>query len=169
MSVSKSPLLKLTNSLWVGVVSVLWSCLSQAQTPLTATPNPISATTAGAGCIVSEFMGVGLVNHDPVERSAKAYQWLAANKHGCDSRKLLSIIANRGNWLGTSDSPHMYATLNTMLEAKLKDSPEMMDKALGFSSAAPAAAARADEVVKVKTQPAAGAKPQGFGAPSPFG
>ena len=162
--------------MWFGVVFVLWSCLSQAQTPLTANPSRLLAATAGAGCIVSEFMGIGLTNHDPIERSTKAYQWLEANKTGCDSRKLQALIANRGHWLGTSDSPQMFATLNIMLEAKLKDSPELMDKALGFSSAAPASApaARSDEVLKVKIQPAAGAKPQGFGAspfggPSPFG
>jgi hypothetical protein len=63
----------------------------------------------------------------------------------------------------------MFAILNAMLEAKLGGNAEQMDKALGFSSEAPVAVARADEVVKVKIPSAGGSKPQGFGQPSPFG
>ena len=164
----RSRVLKRLTSLGGAAIFLLGSSLTQAQTPFSS-PNPIAAPAAGSACIVSEFMGVGLMNHDPAERSAKAYQWLASNQKSCDSRKLQVIMANRANWMGTSDTPQMFAILNAMLEAKLGGNAEQMDKALGFSSEAPVAVARADEVVKVKIPSAGGSKPQGFGQPSPFG
>ncbi len=147
----KSPSLRPPNSLWVGIVCVFWSFFCQAQTSVTAKAMP-RATVAvgglGAGCVVSDFMGIALTNHDPMERSAKVYKWIDANKHACDPRKLQIILNNRGNWLGTSNTPQMFVMLGTMLEAKLKGSPELMEQALGFGSAAIVAVPKADEALK---------------------
>jgi hypothetical protein len=77
-------------------------------------------------CFISEFRHIGMSIHDPLDRAKQAQQWLVQNVSACTVEKLSLVNANRGAWLGTSDSSHLMTTLETMIEYKSAGKPEML-------------------------------------------
>lgn len=77
-------------------------------------------------CFVSEFKHITLSVHEPIARAKQAQLWLVQNVSACSVEKLSFINANRSAWLGTSDSTMITMTLESMIEYKASDKPEML-------------------------------------------
>ena len=85
----------------------------------------------GSGCIVANFKSVALTVHEPLARSAKAFQWLQQNAGICSLDQLMFIRDNRASWLGTSDSPAMAALIDATVEAKAGNNPGLLAEIYG--------------------------------------
>ena len=90
-----------------------------------------SPVKAPQTCFLSEFRHLALSTYEPSARSAAAKDWLIRNVVSCSVEQLNLISSNRGNWLGTSDSPYFAYLLDSMIEYKLADKPEMLAQIFG--------------------------------------
>ena len=88
-----------------------------AAQPAKRVTRPAAPAEPRAVCVVAEFKGIGLLTHDPQERSAKAAQWLQRNGSACTLTQVITITSNRAAWLGTADTPMLMAKLEGMLES----------------------------------------------------
>ena len=79
---------------------------------------PAAPAEPRAVCVVAEFKGIGLHSHDPLERSAKASQWLQRNGKACTLAQAITIKSNRATWLGTAETPMVMASIESMVESR---------------------------------------------------
>lgn len=62
------------------------------------------------------------------KRAQVAYEWLKKSASECSVDKLTTIRNNSPSWLGTAHTPEIEALLESVIEAKSGDNPEVLKK-----------------------------------------
>jgi hypothetical protein len=83
-------------------------------------------TTPNANCLVSEFRSIALLTHDIEQRIIKINDWIKLNGASCTPSQLSAIASNRANWLGTADTVAISSSIDGLIEAKIKNEPDLM-------------------------------------------
>jgi hypothetical protein len=99
--------------------------LTNAQTKSTSKPVVV------ANCFVSEFKQLALSIHDPVIRTKELMHWLGNNVKTCSLEQLVMINSNRSSWLGTADTTKMSSVIDSLIEMKASNKPELMNQIFG--------------------------------------
>lgn len=83
-------------------------------------------TAPKANCLVSEFKSIALLTHDVEERIIKINDWIKLNGASCTPSQLSAIASNRATWLGTADTVAVSSSIDGLIEAKIKNDPDLM-------------------------------------------
>ncbi len=149
-------------------------CLSslQAQAQTSVTPQPrgsgqvASAKTGSGPCLIAEFRLMALTTHDPQERQNKSIEWLQQNNSNCSLLQLSILHSSKAALMGTSDSMALSAVFDTIMEKRLANNPEALNRYYRPEVQAPARS----KVESASAGPEAGAaKPAAGGAAPPAG
>ncbi len=92
-----------------------------------STPKPLVV----GNCFVSEFKQLALSIHDPVIRTKELMHWLGNNVKTCSLEQLVLINSNRSSWLGTADTTKMSSVIDSLIEMKASNKPELMNQIFG--------------------------------------
>ncbi len=121
-------ILKMTYKVFhISIFAILFSFVASAA----AQQNKSVASEPAPSCFLSEFRHIALTTHEPISRSSATQNWLAKNVMSCSIEQLNFINANRASWLGTSDSPYFAYLLDSMVEYKTANKPEMLAQIFG--------------------------------------
>ncbi len=121
-------ILKMTHKVFITSVFVFLFCfVAKAE----AQQKKAQASVPAPACFLSEFRHIALSTHEPITRSLVTQNWLAKNVMSCSIEQLNFINANRASWLGTSDSPYFAFLLDSMIEYKTANKPEMLAQIFG--------------------------------------
>jgi hypothetical protein len=85
-----------------------------------------SAPAAASACLVSEFRSIAFSTHDIEQRIAKINDWIKQKGGSCTPSQLSAIASNRATWLGSADTVAISSSIDGLLEAKIKDDPDLM-------------------------------------------
>ena len=149
-------------------------CLSslQAQAQTTLTPQPrgsgqaASAKSGSGSCLIAEFRLMALTTHDPQERQNKSIEWLQQNNANCSLMQLSILHSSKAALMGTADSMVLSAVFDTIMEKRLANNPEALNRYYRPEVQAPARS----KVESASAGPEAGApKPATGGAAPPPG
>jgi hypothetical protein len=111
-------------------------CLSsiQAQAQTTAAPKPkgsgqpTAPNSAGGACLIAEFRLLALTTHDPQERQNKSIEWLQQNNANCSLMQLSILHSSKAALMGTSDSMALSAVFDAIIEKRLANNPEALNR-----------------------------------------
>lgn len=78
------------------------------------------------GCLVSEFRSIALLTHDVELRITKINEWIKQKGASCTPSQLSAIASNRATWLGTADTVAISSSIDGLIEAKIKNDPDLM-------------------------------------------
>jgi len=109
---------------------------------------------------------MALTTHDPLERQNKSIEWLQQNNANCSLLQLSILHSSKAALMGTSDSMALSAAFDTIMEKRLANNPEALNKYYRPDAQAPARS----KVESASAGPEAGAaKPASGGAAPPPG
>jgi hypothetical protein len=113
---------------------VCLSCLNSAQAQTAATPKPrgtaqpAAPEVTGGPCLIAEFRLLALTTHDPQERQNKSIEWLQKNNANCSSVQLSILHSSKAALMGTADSIALSATLDAIMEKRMANNPEALNR-----------------------------------------
>lgn len=87
---------------------------------------PAFAQRSASACLVSEFRSIAHLTHDIEQRIAKINDWIKQKGANCTPSQLSAIASNRATWLGSADTVAISSSIDGLLEAKIKDDPDLM-------------------------------------------
>jgi len=87
---------------------------------------PSHAQRSASACLVSEFRSIAYLTHDIEQRIAKINDWIKQKGASCTPSQLSAIASNRATWLGSADTVAISSSIDGLLEAKIKDDPDLM-------------------------------------------
>ena len=87
---------------------------------------PGYAQRPASACLVSEFRSIAHSTHDNEQRIAKINDWIKQKGPNCTPSQLSAIASNRATWLGSADTVAISSSIDGLLEAKIKDDPDLM-------------------------------------------
>lgn len=87
---------------------------------------PAYAQRSASTCLVSEFRSIAYSTHDIGQRIAKINEWINQKGPNCTPSQLSAIASNRATWLGSADTVAISSSIDGLLEAKIKDDPDLM-------------------------------------------
>ena len=87
---------------------------------------PAQAQRSASACLVSEFRSIAHLTHDIEQRIAKINDWIKQKGASCTPSQLAAIASNRATWLGNADTVAISSSIDGLLEAKIKDDPDLM-------------------------------------------
>jgi hypothetical protein len=109
---------------------------------------------------------MALTTHDPQERQNKSIEWLQQNNANCSLLQLSILHSSKAALMGTSDSMALSAAFDSIMEKRLANNPEALNKYYRPDAQAPARS----KVESASAGPEAGAaKPASGGAAPPPG
>ena len=109
-------------------------CLSTAQAQTAATPNTRRPGQAAApevtsgSCVIAEFRLMALTTHDPQERQNKSIEWLQKNNANCSPVQLAILHSSKAALMGTADSMALTAVFDAIMEKRLANNPEALNR-----------------------------------------
>lgn len=104
---------------------LMTSCLFFLALPAHAQRSAPASASASA-CLVSEFRSIAFSTHDIEQRIAKINDWIKQKGGSCTPSQLSAIASNRATWLGSADTVAISSSIDGLLEAKIKDDPDLM-------------------------------------------
>lgn len=84
------------------------------------------AQRSASACLVAEFRSIAYLTHDIEQRIAKINDWIKQKGASCTPSQLAAIASNRATWLGSADTVAISSSIDGLLEAKIKDDPDLM-------------------------------------------
>lgn len=87
---------------------------------------PAHAQRSASACLVSEFRSIAHLTHDIEQRIAKINDWIKQKGLNCTPSQLSAIASNRATWLGSADTVAISSSIDGLIEAKIKDDPDLM-------------------------------------------
>ena len=95
-------------------------------TCLVVSPVYAQGALSAGGCLVSEFRSLALLTHDVAQRIVKVKDWLKTKGTSCTPTQLATIVSNRSSWLGTADTVAISTGIDSLIESKITNNPDLM-------------------------------------------
>ena len=92
------------------------------------TAQPAAPEVTGGPCLIAEFRFLALTTHDPQERQNKSIEWLQKNSANCSSVQLSILHSSKAALMGTADSMALSATLDAIMEKRMANNPEALNR-----------------------------------------
>ncbi len=145
--------------MWAGwMTSVAWA---QAPSPA-GVPKPLQA------CLLADFRALALTTHDPQVRLESAIAWLQSQSSFCSLDQLKILNNYRASWMGSADHPKVQGLIDSLIEAKAANNPQLLKELFTPSVTPPPATEMVGVTAKPNPSPSRAAvlPPIGFGVPA---
>ena len=117
------PLHSFAGLIFLGLGVVAFNCASAQNKNTPSSPAPAVV------CSASDFKALAYTTNDSQQREDRAKEWLSKYGKSCPLDQLELILMNQAVWLGTSNTPAISSSIETLYKLK-KTSTDELEKAV---------------------------------------